>query len=132
VGDYAVVWDGRDDLGRLLPDGVYWSHVVTMAGEVRNDLLLMRFGLEHVADDDSLAPLAVTDSAGRFTLDQGCLAFGHTFTGTDESGTPTGTIEVSRSVRVWAFNAADGSRAASNWTSVDPHRGAEVEVVLDR
>jgi hypothetical protein len=132
AGEYSVVWDGRDDQGRLLPDGAYWSHLVTMAGDVRNDLLLLRFGFEHVADDDIPAPLTVTDSAGRFTLDQGCLSFGHTYTGTDESGNPTGSFEVSRSVRVWAFSAADSSRAASNWTSVDPHRGAEVGIVLGR
>ena len=132
AGEYAAVWDGRDEQRRLLSDGVYWYHLVTAAGEERHDFLLMRLGYGDFAVDDIMVPLVVTDLSGRFTLDQGCLPFGVTFTGTDESGNPTGTFEVIRSVRIWAFSANGGAPSVSDWIAVDPHFGAEVEIALGR
>lgn len=131
-GGYAAVWDGRDDEGRLLPDGVYWYHLVTSAGETRDDVLLLWNGYGSLAAGEVPAPLAVTSSAGRFTLDQGCLPFGETFTGTDEEGTPIATFAISRQVRVWAFDTADGTRAASAVVAVDRDRGVDVEIHLGR
>lgn len=132
AGQHEVFWDERDDQGRLLPDGVYWFHLLTAAGEARGDFLLQRLGYGDVADGDIPAPLAVTDDAGRFTLDQGCLPFGHALPRTDESGNPIGFLEITRSVRVWAFSAGGEARAASNWIAVDPQLGADVGIVFGR
>ena len=132
AGDFAVVWDGRDEQSRLLPDGVYWCHVATAAGEERYDALLLRLGYGDFTVDDVLEPLAVTNIHGRFRLDQGCLPFGHTFEGTDEAGNPTSTFEVIRSVRVWAFMANGSAPAVSHWITVDPDLGAEVTLAFVR
>lgn len=132
AGEHAADWDGRDEQGRLLPEGVYWFHLSTATVEERDDFLLMELGYVDIAGGDSLVPLAVADGAGQFTLDQRCLSIGHTFPQYGLSGSLADSVEISRNVRVWAFSATDSSRAPSEWVYVDPQRGAEVEISLGR
>jgi hypothetical protein len=127
AGSHVVLWDGLDDDGRLLPDDVYWFHLVTGAGEETRPLLLLRLGYEHIAAD-ALAPQAVTDSDGRFTLPQACLPFGYVYEAVDELGDPIATVTVIRSVRVWAYYGDVGGASAA--VTVDPDTGAEVTVTL--
>lgn len=131
-GEHWTPWDGRDDKGRLVPDGVYWYHLETATGGERHDFLMYGFGYADLGGDDIPAALTVTNSRGAFRLDPACLPFGHTFTGVDETGQPTEPFAVSRRVRVWAFSPVDGASAASDWIEVDPRYGAEVAIVLGR
>jgi hypothetical protein len=131
AGQHSVIWDGRDDEGRPLADGVYWVHLVTPEQTTRNDILLLHLGYGDLDAGMVPAPLAVTDAGGYFRLDQACLPFGHSFAGTDELGEPTGTATVTRRVRVWAFNADDGAAGGGAWVTVDADVGAAVTVTLD-
>ncbi len=128
AGAHMLLWDGLDDDGRILPDDVYWFHVVTDAGEDTRPLLLLRLGYEDLAAN-ALAPQAVTDAEGRFDLSQACLPFGYAYEAVDEMGDPIATITVIRSVRIWAY-FGDVS-VASAAVTVDPDTGAEVTVTLD-
>ncbi|HOX26202.1 MAG TPA: hypothetical protein PLL30_08430 [Candidatus Krumholzibacteria bacterium] len=131
-GQHVVVWDGLDDAGRVLPDGVYRMHLRTEAGETHQELALLHVGYEGLDPDAVVAPLAVTDDEGEFTLSQECLPFGFTFDRLDENGDPIGTSTITREVRIWAFSAAAGAVGASGWAAVDPETGAEVTVTLGR
>lgn len=130
AGQHSVVWDGLDDLGRVLSDGVYWSHVVTVNGETRHAALMLRLGYGDLTTQEELAPLALTDEHGHFALSQECLPFGHTFMGTDELGNETVTITVTREVRIWAVDPATGVPTGSSWLTVDAANGADLTVTL--
>lgn len=40
-GDYALVWDGRDDAGRKVPAGIYFCALKGLAGSTRSKVLLI-------------------------------------------------------------------------------------------
>lgn len=130
AGEQSIVWDELDDEGRPLADGVYWVHVVTAEQTIRKDIFLLRLGYGDLRAGAVPAPLAVTGADGHFTLDQACLPFGHAFVATDELGEPSGTLTITREVRVWAFSPDVGAAAGSALMMVDAEAGAEVTVTL--
>jgi hypothetical protein len=42
AGDYSLEWDGKDDAGRELPAGVYFTHVTTAQGTTTGRVVLAR------------------------------------------------------------------------------------------
>jgi hypothetical protein len=42
AGEYSLKWDGRDDAGRELPAGVYFTHVTTNDGTTTGRVVLAR------------------------------------------------------------------------------------------
>lgn len=128
-GQHVLVWDGRDGVGRVLPDGVYRAHVVTEAAHVKQTLPVFHLGYAAFAPDAAPAPQAVTDLRGRFRLGQACLPFGFAFEARDEFGQVVGTRVVTREVRVWAFSAERGLVAAGDWLTVDEDAGLDVVLV---
>jgi hypothetical protein len=42
AGDYSLKWDGKDDAGRELPAGVYFTHVMTAEGTTTRRVVLAR------------------------------------------------------------------------------------------
>jgi len=128
-GAHQVVWDGCDDQGRTLPDGAYRWHVVTPEGASPRDILRLLHGYQGLPAGATLAPLAVTDAAGRFALDQACLPLGFTETAVDEDGEPMGEVTVTREVVVWAFHPVTGA-AATAAATIDRAAGADVTLVL--
>ena len=42
AGEHAVVWNGRDDQGRLAPAGVYFVNLQTGQGQVTRRVVLTR------------------------------------------------------------------------------------------
>jgi len=132
MGQHAVAWTGTDDLGRFLPDGVYWVHLVTADDADRWPFVLLHLGYGDFSGDAVLAPLAVTDDEGRYRITQECLPFDYAFDLLDEEGNPDGTAVVTRKVRVWACDAAAELRTGSAVVVVDPDEGAEVSVTLGR
>jgi hypothetical protein len=42
AGEHRVAWDGRDESGRLLGSGVYWTRLVTPGGVCRGQVTVIR------------------------------------------------------------------------------------------
>lgn len=129
AGEYAVTWDGRDDDGRLVPDGVYWLQVRTPTHHESTAALLLHLGYSEVTAATAVATLACTDERGRYRLGQDCLALGLTFAGTDESGNLVGTVAVTRHVRVWALHP-DHGLGHTDWLDIDAEQGLVADIVL--
>lgn len=130
AGQHDVVWNGRDGTGRIQPDGIYRYHVVSAAGEKHALFPLFHLGYRGLPAGAILAPLAVTDARGRFTLGQDCLPLGFTFDDVDETGQPIGTHTFLRTVRVWVCVEEGGVPTAGPTVTVDPETGATVSVTL--
>jgi hypothetical protein len=129
-GQHEVLWDGQDDAGRTMPDGVYRYHLLTATGRNDQAIVLLYPGYQ-LPEAASFAPLAVTDANGRFALSQACLPFGFSFDAVNEIGEILGTATVTRSVRVWAYDPRSGALAGSPEVVVDATTGAEVTVVVE-
>ncbi len=128
-GMHEVVWDGLDDSGRLLPDGVYWVEVRTPTGQATSPAALLHVGYPGLTADTDVAALARSDDRGHFRLGQDCLPLGFAFTGTDELGEPTGTATITRRVRVWASHPDHGV-GHTGWLAIDDERGLVADVTL--
>ncbi len=128
-GQFEIVWDGKDDADRTMPDGVYRCHLLTTAGESHTPFLLLHLGYQ-LPEAADLAPLAVTDAQGRFTLSQACLPLGFGLDSVDEDGEVIGTNTVTRSVRVWTYDPQSGILDIGPMVTVDPATGAEVTVTI--
>ena len=129
VGEYAVVWNGLDDEGRLVPDGVYWLQVRTPTRHESTAAMLLHLGYGDVTMATAMAAPACTDSDGRYRLAQDCLPFGFAFPATDESGNLIGSYAVNRRVRVWAVQPTAGI-GHTDWLDVDVARGLAADVAL--
>ena len=129
AGSGVVTWDGLDEAGLVLPDGVYRFHVVTDAGETTSAFAILHHGYLSLDADAVLAPQATTDAQGRFRLEQTCLPFGFAFEHVDGTGDPIFTITITRTVRVWAFSG--DSYGTSTSVTVAPDTGADVTVTLN-
>lgn len=129
TGQYMIIWDGLDDEGRVAPDGVYWFHVALPDTAFQTAFPQLRLGYADLAAGTAVAAPGTSDLRGAFTLSQACLPFGHTFTSTDESGTPTGTMSITRQVRVWALHPGHAA-AASDLVTIDADTGAHVTITL--
>jgi hypothetical protein len=131
IGVYSVLWDGRDDAGRILPDGAYWVHLLHDGDEDLVQVTLLHSGYGDLVAGDTVAPMAVTDAHGFFSLASDCLPLELVIPETDESGTVIGTDTITRQVRVWAFDEQSGALASSDWLTVDADTGATITIVLD-
>ena len=125
AGEYTAIWNGRDDLGRVTPDGVYRAHVLSAAGESQFAAVQLWLGYADLAVGEPVAAQAVTDSLGRFCLAADCLPFGHSFAGL------YGMEMITRQVRVWAL-AADHPAGCGSWVTVDVELGADVTIALGK
>ncbi len=128
-GQDQIIWDGKDDAGRTMPDGVYRFHLVTTEGESHTPFLLLRLGYQ-LPEAATLAPLAVTDAQGRFALSQTCLPFGFAQDAVGEAGEFITTYTVTRRVRVWTYDPQSGILDIGPMATVDPEAGAEVTVTI--
>ncbi|MDO9171623.1 MAG: FlgD immunoglobulin-like domain containing protein [bacterium] len=131
AGTHAFTWNGLDDEGRILPDGAYQCHVVTDDGERTWTLLLLFQEYGGFAADAAVAPLAVTDGGGRFTLAQACLPFGYVYEVENGLGELVEVFTINRDVQVWAFSEDAGASGSSAVVTVDPETGADITVTLD-
>jgi hypothetical protein len=129
AGEYTVIWDGRDDDGRLVPDGVYWLQVRTPTRHEATAALLLHLGYSEVTAATDVAALARTDDHGRYRLGQDCLPLGFTFAATDESGNLVGTVAVARHVRVWALHPNHGL-GHTDWLDIDAEQGLSADITL--
>ena len=101
-----VTWDGRDQDGRRLPDQLFTVHTLTGGESTSLEVMLMLGGdYPEDADPAEWAVQATSDADGRFSLDQECLALGHVFTRTDETGQVIDSYTIPRRLRVHAMHA---------------------------
>lgn len=130
AGVHMLTWDGMNEAGLALPDGIYRFHVETEAGQSTVAFALLYHSYRNLDAEAALAPQAVTDAQGRFRLGQACLPFGFAFDAVDDSGDPISMITITRLVRVWAFS---GDACGTSVTvTVAPDTGAEVTVTLNQ
>jgi hypothetical protein len=131
AGVHMLVWDGLDNLGRLVPAGVYRIGIETLNVITIRPFSLMRSGYDASLTPFDVAASATTDGAGDFSLDTYCLAFGYEFPTFDSQGAPIGNQLVTPRVRVWAL--CEGyPPVAADWVKVDARRGAFVTIRLPR
>ena len=128
-GQSQILWDGKDDAGRTMPDGVYRFNLVTTAGESHGPFLLLHLGYQ-LPEAATLAPLAVTDARGRFTLSQACLPLGFVMDVVNEVGEITGIMTITRNVRVWTYDPQSSILDTGPLVTIDPEIGAEVSVTI--
>lgn len=101
-GSHNVIWDGRDDAGRQVGNGMYVFVLYLDGSEtesLRRNLLLHRRDLMQLVE----APNAVTDADGRFELPMALVPVGVEVDVADAGGEPLGTYPISRDVAVHAL-----------------------------
>lgn len=128
AGVHMLTWDGTNEAGLVLPDGIYRYHLVTETGESTVAFPILHHGYGSFDAETALAPQATTDAQGRFRLDQTCLPFGFAFDSIDDSGEPISMITITRIVRVWAFSG--DAYGTSHSVTVDSDAGANVTVTM--
>jgi hypothetical protein len=120
-----AIWDGRNDEGRRVVDGVYFASVQTADSLLVHDLVLISEYEDWDPDTDEAH--AFTDALGRFEIPQRCLPFGHVTEARDEYGEIEDSIEVARWIELVAVHPG-GGQARSDSVYVDARRGASAEV----
>jgi hypothetical protein len=121
-----LTWDGKNDAGKKVADGVYYAHVQSSDTLVVQDLLLVHqyeYGWTHAADE--FADLTAAD--GSFEISQDCLPFDHVFDARDEDGEVIDMYTVSRWIHILAVDAAD-QIARQDSVFIDAELGAEVSI----
>lgn len=121
AGIYTMFWQGLDQEGRRVGDGVYRLNVVGLQTDIHADFVYMRIDWSALIDGSPVAALARTNRDGAFALDTTCLPFGFEFNG------PDGRTAISRRVRLWVVKP-DNSLISSGWVDVDAEDGAEVVI----
>lgn len=129
AGSYTVVWNGLDDSGRLVPDGVYWCQVRTPTSHIETAALLLHLGYGDLTPATAVAAPARSDTQGNYRLEQDCLPLEFTFPQTDELGEPVGTVAIERRVRVWAAHP-DHGLGHTGWLTIDDARGLAADITL--
>jgi hypothetical protein len=124
-------WNGLDDEGRQMVEGVYYWHLETPDTSYAVDGLWLLLTYDGVQSADSLESFAVTDAVGRFSFPTRCLPFDYEYNYIDIHDQPQ-TITITRQVRLWAIGASFGAVPASMEVVVDPETGAEVTIQLPR
>ncbi len=128
AGQFSVVWDCRNDAGRLVLPGVYLAHV--SAGGHEEAFNVFAFG-------DPFPPAlplegrewhATTDAEGRFTVPLACLSFGEEIAITDAGGTVIGRATWPYRARIWALHPDLGALSSDGFLEVDPAAGLQVDL----
>jgi hypothetical protein len=130
AGIHWIQWNGLDDAGRQVPDGVYWVHLETSAESWARPILMANLGYAGLPEGREVAAQATSTRDGRFRLGQSCLPFGFEF---PALGEPYGTagLAITRRVRVWALHD-NYVPTCSDWVTIDDHDGASVVITLPR
>ncbi len=131
AGTHTYIWDGRDEAGLMVTSGLYQFNLETEEETTKHDFLLMHGGFDLDADPSAFRHHAVTNDDGRFSIAQGCLAFGYVSTAINEAGQEVGSFTVSRTCKLFALHP-DYPTGSSDWVTADPAAGAAVSITLTR
>lgn len=128
AGLYIVTWDGKNEEGKLVVNGVYYYNIV--CGDYSDKkAMILSFSYLGYSSLDSLEHHALTNKDGYFEISQDCLPFGFESVKTDSTGNPIGTIVISREVDIWALHNSY-SPACVESVFVDSLSGAYITIQL--
>jgi hypothetical protein len=126
AGANTVTWDGRDEAGLQVLEGLYQIilHADTSGVAAIRDttqVLYLRGTYPHEASPDTFRHHTVTNAQGYFEFSQRCLRLGEwvELTGQEEP------VYIPRYVRLWALKEGYGS-AVSALTEIKQNTGANV------
>ncbi len=122
--NWDVVWDGRNDAGRIVSSGPYDYHIETSDTTITGELFLNYEGFPSDADPDDYVFRTLTNAEGYFEFSQECLAFGHEVVFLDELGEPMDPFTISRYVRLWALHEDYLTASSEDSLYVHPQTGA--------
>ncbi len=138
AGSVSVVWDGTDEDGLEVPEGVYRYHLSVPDHETASAEIILARNTDGAVGDFGLATCAVvrqewrvaawTDGNGRYTVARDCWDFGRSIDSTDETGTVIGSVTVASRVRAWAYPADRDYGSPSGWVGFDAIAGARADV----
>lgn len=104
-GFHAVQWDGTNDAGEYVSNGLYFYRMQAGEFERERTMLLDMIDPEHIRSLDSV-PLVSSDEDGKFLLPYSQIPFGLSTIITDETGPePLGVLTISEVSLVFLKNA---------------------------
>ncbi len=101
-GVYSVLWDGIDDAGGAVPNGLYTATWVDDEGD---STFTQHAAVLRSSSDPSVNHDVLADAHGRFAIPIASLPIGATVAGSDEAGNSTGDFTVAPIVEVCASRA---------------------------
>jgi len=119
----SIAWDGLDDTGLRVVEGLYKMVLDHAEGLISQDLVLIHD--YHEWDSSQGGHHALTDGNGEFLLPDDCLGFGHMVTTTDEYGN---TIDDRPIERLVNLRAVDGAGNVARRDSILFPTGGNLEV----
>ncbi|MFH1843320.1 MAG: FlgD immunoglobulin-like domain containing protein [bacterium] len=105
AGAHIITWDGRDDDGHKVVEGIYLYHLAQDGMEIASREMFLAHGtyIGQTSTSD-LNYFAITDPRGYFTFPLDCLAFGEKIQRFDEVGTPLGEYTIPHRATIWAIH----------------------------
>ena len=85
AGRYSVTWDGKDDYGTNVTNGLYSYEFVTSDTTIEKVMCLNMLDPEHIRSV-SCVPIRKTNSDGEFFISSCCLPIGEIVPQTEENG----------------------------------------------
>jgi len=125
-----LIWDGRDDDGKLVFPGPYDFQMDYSDTTVFGEIFFAPRSYPAEADPAAYRHFTKTNTNGLFEFSQECLAFGQEITLLDEPGAPGDVITVPRYVKVWAIHEDYLTGVTEDSVFVDPEVGAQVTIEL--
>ena len=126
AGNTTVSWDGKNEEGKLVVNGVYYYHI-TAGSFSDSKSMIVSFSYADYTSPDGLEHHALTNKDGYFEISQDFLPFGYESVKCDSAGNEIGIIVITRQVDIWALHDSY-SAACVESVFVDPTSGAEVTI----
>ncbi len=127
AGIYSVSWNGTNSEGEFVVCGVYDYHFQTENFYDTRSLVLLTLNYSQHGGND-YEYFTKTDQNGYFQIDQNNLFFGFQFERFDETGSSLGIFEISRYIKIWAFD--DDSFVFVDSVFVDPDDGVNINLTF--
>ncbi|MGB7061165.1 MAG: carboxypeptidase-like regulatory domain-containing protein [Candidatus Zixiibacteriota bacterium] len=127
-GSFTVNWDGKNEEGDLVLNGVYYYCLHAGEWQAENSMVLS-YSYSGYDSPQGLQSHAATGSDGYFEISQDCLPFGHESAKYDDQGNQIGIVVITREVGVWVLHDSY-STASEESVWVDSRTGAYVTIQL--
>ena len=125
----SYYWDGLDDAGLRVVEGLYWYVLASSEGFTTNKLVLIHDYTEW--DTENCRAHDFTDTSGRYSLSDECLGFGEMITVTDEEGNIVDERPLGRTVNLRAVSPG-GSVVRRNSVTFPGSGSLRVDFVISR
>lgn len=128
-GQSTIIWDGRDDQGLRVVEGLYYYEAASPDSMIRRAFVMIHMYTEW--DTEECEHHALTDADGKYTFDDKCLGFGTEVTTTDEEGNVIDTRPILRLVNLHLVTD-DGRMARRDSVYWPEHSSLTVDFTLAR